>query len=165
MNPYDWFPGYGESKLWPSFQQSGKLFIDIDYDSPEDRNILLSRRLSFTHVFDSRISFFPGSGLPIDIPRAAPKVATDGQVERESEFNPRRIGALEVYPGSSTAASWRARFPNLEMRHYVLRFLEEKYQFDVIAEDWHLGEERIVPSKKGRRIEPPVAWSKEDWAQ
>lgn len=139
FNPYEWLPGYGESKV--CFRsEGGDVVLELAYetdapdDDAEEAITLLTREIRFSRVHSFLKLPFPGSALFVSDARSG-KV-TLGEL---SEF-------LQSEWVASSLAAWRSISSHAppSIRHFSIQLLAENVAFHVLAEDVVLLEERGV---------------------
>lgn len=139
FNPYEWLPGYGESKV--AFRSSGgDALIEIEYERDTldaDKNeVVLNIR---------REIIFKGASVFLRLPFPSAEIFRfDGDPD---EF---RLGSLTEFTDSELVeASARDRLavaghsPH-RLRHFSIQFLSENVAFHVLAEDVSLSSEIVI---------------------
>lgn len=139
FNPYQWLPGYGESKV--SFRSDGRdVVLEVVYerDAPgeqrDDAITMLMREIRFSRVHSLIKQPFPGSTL----------FAFDAG---SGSFT---LGELTEFTRSDwvagSLAAWRSISSHAppSIRHFSIQFMAENVAFHVLAEDVVLLEERPV---------------------
>ena len=137
LNPYEWLPRYGESKV--SFRSEGtNVLLDIEYerevlDGDGNENILsLTREICFKRVNAFVKTPFPGSAI----------------FEFEGEPGEFRLGELTEFTQSewvrSSLSSWRSKSSHAPpaIRHFSIQFMSENLAFHILAEGVFLSDER-----------------------
>ncbi|WP_419342034.1 hypothetical protein ACM1PE_30350 [Achromobacter sp. PD1] len=139
FNPYDWLPGYGESKVsFRSFGLDVVLTVEYDRDVPnaEGRDAVKKMRREITF---RAVRFFMRTPFP-------------GNLIFDFHGDPSEYGLGELTEfldseliGSSTDAC-RAVFScrASEVRHFSIQFLSENVAFHVLAEAVSLSDEELV---------------------
>jgi len=135
LDPYEWLPGYGESKV--SFRSVGSdVIIEIEYEKEivvngEEVAFALRRELVFRSVRCFIREPFPGGTI----------FEFDGD---PSEF---RLGELTEFIGSELVRenlrAWRSVSSHdpAKLRHFSIQFLSENLAFHVLAVDVFLSGE------------------------
>jgi len=137
LNPYEWLPGYGESRV--SFRSEGvDVLLEIEYerevlDSHGDEVVLiLKREISFKSVHGFMKTPFPGNSL----------------FEFEGESSEFGLGELTEFTQSewtqNSLSAWRSKSSHTPpaIRHFSIQFMSENLDFHILAEEVSLLEER-----------------------
>lgn len=139
FNPYEWLPGYGESKV--SFRSQGlDVVLEVAYerevpgDERDEAITMLTREIRFSRVHSLIKLPFPGSAL-FAFDAGSAKV-TLGEL---TEF-------LQSDWVASSLAAWRSISSHAppSIRHFSIQFMAENVAFHVLAEDVVLLDERRV---------------------
>ncbi|MCP1604872.1 hypothetical protein [Pseudomonas citronellolis] len=139
LNPYDWLPGYGESKI--SFRSDGvDVILDVQYERDaldidgSDIVQILRREIVFKCVQTFIRTPFPDSSF----------------FEFYGDSRGFRLGELTEFMDSELVVSnlerWRL-VPGeglLEVRHFSIQFLSENIAFHILAKDVVLSDERLA---------------------
>lgn len=140
LDPYEWLPGYGESKI--SFRSLGTdVIIDVDYekdmsasDSKHEATALCRREITFKNARYFFKSAFPGS-IVFEFERNSKKFSVGKLIEFvDSEFAKDSLRVWESMSGSNT----------LKVRHFCIQFLSENVGFHVLAEEVFLSDELLI---------------------
>lgn len=124
MNPYEWLPSYGESRVWFG-SQGMDWVIEIEYEGPSGKDLLI-QDLRFHNAYSFHEASFPGPSL-LDI-------------KSRSGAN---LGALLEYPESEAALAWnRYLVRRTPVKHYSIVFLSANIGVHVFAESWELSSPR-----------------------
>jgi len=127
LNPYDWLPGFGESKV--CFYSAGlDVIVDISYEragAGADETLLVRRELRFKNVSHFLKLPFPA----IDFFQFAGDA---------SEF---ALGALTEFRRSDLLSLGGVSFESGRIKHFSIQFLSENLSLHVIAEEVSLSEE------------------------
>ncbi|WP_150782804.1 hypothetical protein [Pseudomonas fluorescens] len=136
LNPYEWLPGYGESKV--AFRSEGaNVLIDVEYereilDNYGNEVILsLRREILFKHAHAFMKIPFPGNSL----------------FEFEGEPNEFRLGELTEFVQSewvrNSLSAWCLRSSHTPpaIRHFSIQFLSENLAFHILSEGAILSDE------------------------
>lgn len=139
LNPYEWLPGYGESKV--SFRSMGAdVILDIEYerDVPgiegADTVQSLRREIAFKSVRAFMRVPFPGSMF----------------FEFYGDSSKFGLGELTEFMGSEWVSSSMEVCGSVsaggssEVRHFSIQFLSENVAFHVLAEAVSLSDEQLV---------------------
>ncbi|MFF7707577.1 hypothetical protein [Pseudomonas sp. NPDC007930] len=139
LNPYEWLPGYGESKV--SFRSVGAdVVLDVEYERDDsdtdgvDVVLSLRREIVFKFVRDFVRVSFPGSAF----------------FEFEGDSSKFRLGELTEFVDSefvrvSLESAHSVSSGELSgIRHFSIQFLSENVAFHVLAEDVILSGEQLV---------------------
>ncbi len=138
LNPYEWLPGYGESKV--SFRsEGGDVLIDVEYDRDvldsfgSETVIRMRREIRFKYVYAFIKSPFPGDAL----------------FEFEGDSSEFRLGELTEFSQSewvrNSLSAWRSRSSHTppEIKHFSIQFMSENVAFHMLAEEVFLSDERL----------------------
>ncbi|WP_145316649.1 hypothetical protein [Pseudomonas sp. SJZ080] len=139
LNPYEWLPGFGESKV--SFRSVGvDLVLDVEYekdifdaDGSEELSIV-RREMVFKNVHSFIKLPFPGSVLFSFLGDASEFGLGELTEFRESDFV------------RNSLDSWRL-LTSLEpprLKHFSIQFLAENMAFHILAEEVFLSGELSV---------------------
>lgn len=139
LNPYEWLPGYGESKV--SFRSVGAdVILDVEYERDAsdidgvDVVLGLRREIVFKFVRDFVRTPFPGSTF-FEFEGDSSKFGLGELTEFvDSEFV--RVSLESPHSASSGELSG--------IRHFSIQFLSENVAFHVLAEDVLLLEEQLI---------------------
>ncbi|WP_155402032.1 hypothetical protein [Pseudomonas fluorescens] len=139
LNPYEWLPGYGESKV--SFRSVGAdVILDVEYerDVPgvdgTDAVRSLRREIVFKFVRDFVRTPFPGSAF-FEFDGDSSKFALGELTEFvDSELVRTSLEARRFVSGGGPPG----------VRHFSIQFLSEKIAFHILAEDVFLSDEQLV---------------------
>lgn len=125
MDPYDWLPGYGESRL-ECYTAGVQLHVLVCYDDLTGGKSLLKRILTFLKVS----TFEYGSAYG---PR---KSIIEYEIDRSTGV---RDGQLIEFEKSDVAAAW-TKFHNGTRftKHFEIYFAGEEKYLRVFAESWSL---------------------------
>lgn len=135
MDPYEWLPGYGESKV--SFRSAGlDLILDVDYEKEvlinnEEVVLALRREITFNYVRCFIREPFPGGSI----------------FEFDSTGGEFRTGQLTEFTHSEwlndSLRIWSivSSQESPKFRHFSIQFLSENLSFDVLAVDVFLSAE------------------------
>lgn len=120
-NPYNWLPGYGETRVDIS-TQAGNLSVVIEYDGKG------SRTEKKVFVFSGVVSFsqtvFPGVNSSAIEYNSADKTLLDRLVE---------------FPDSEVSSAWTRHFAGvLKIRHFRIFFMSANIELVVFARDFLL---------------------------
>ncbi|MDG9927847.1 MULTISPECIES: hypothetical protein [unclassified Pseudomonas] len=139
LNPYEWLPGYGESKV--SFRSVGAdVILDVEYERDAsdidgvDVVLGLRREIVFKFVRDFVRTPFPGSTF----------------FEFEGDSSKFGLGELTEFVDSefvrsSLESSHSVSSGELSgIRHFSIQFLSENVAFHVLAEDVILSGEQLI---------------------
>lgn len=139
LNPYDWLPGYGESKV--SFRSIGvDIIIEIEYE----RDVLVIENSETVQNF-RRYLFFKSVNSFVRMP--FPGVGLFEFCGDSSKF---RLGELTEFLDSEWASpSMKVGYPvsagcPQHIRHFSIQFLSENIAFHVLAENVSLSEEQLM---------------------
>lgn len=138
FNPYDWLPGYGESKV--SFHSVGAdVVLDIEYEREEpgvNGEALLRLRREIIFKWTSNFIKVPFPGMDI--------FEFDGASEGFSLGSLTEFIESEMLENNLTfrASLSSGRLPKL--RHFNIQFLSENIAFHVLSEDVVLSGEILV---------------------
>jgi hypothetical protein len=128
MNPYEWLPSYGESEVNFHSDRSD-VIVEIVYRSDTGDAERVRRKLRFFGVCDFCTSAFPGAAGFTD-------------VSYDTKW---AIGSLIEFEKSDVAFAWSAHFSNgISAKHYLMQFVSENVQFQVVATGYALSEESKV---------------------
>lgn len=139
LNPYEWLPGYGESKV--SFRSVGAdVILDVEYerDVPgvDGSEVVQSLRREIVFKFVRTFIRLPFPGGAI--------FEFDGD---SSKFG---LGELTEFEDSDLVRTgldaWRSvpGGESLRVRHFSIQFLSENIAFHILAEDAFLSDEQLV---------------------
>lgn len=139
INPYEWLPGYGESKV--SFRSEGaNVLLDVEcerevLDGYGDEVILsLRREILFKYVYAFIKLPFPGNAL----------------FEFEGEPSEFRLGDLTEFAKSewvrSSLSAWCSKSSHSPpaIRHFSIQFMSENLAFHILAEGVFLSDARSI---------------------
>lgn len=138
MDPYEWLPGYGESRV--SFHSVGlDVILDIDYEKEilvdnEEVVLALRREITFNYVRCFIRGPFPGVSL----------------FELDSVPSEFKLGKLTEFADSEwlrdNLKTWSlvSSHESPKFRHFSIQFLSENVAFDVLAVDVFLSDELPV---------------------
>ncbi|MBB3242459.1 hypothetical protein FHW68_004001 [Pseudomonas sp. Tn43] len=139
FNPYDWLPGFGESKV--SFRSVGvDLVLDVEYekdtfDADGNEGVSIVRREIVFKCVHSFIKLpFPGSVIFNFLGDSSEFGLGELTEFRESEFL------------RSSLESWRmlTTLESPRLRHFSIQFLAENMAFHVLAEEVFLSSELSI---------------------
>jgi len=119
MNPYEWLPPYGETRISIRFD-GNELSVDVVYDDEKSEAESL-KTIKFTGVCSFTLSSIPGVNLSALVYE---KVALSGH--------------LVEYEDSEAAKAWTEYLKYRQVRHYQVYFLSEKRRLEVFAGSWQL---------------------------
>mgnify|MGYP003492137766 CR=1 FL=1 len=138
LNPYEWLPGYGESKV--TFRSAGTdLILDIEYDREDSsscREVFLSMRREIVFIFTR--TFIKTPFPYVDI------------FEHHGDSNGFNLGELTEFSKSeyldNDLKSWNSFHSSdpPKLRHFNIQFLSENIAFHVLAEDVYLSPEVFI---------------------
>ncbi len=135
LDPYDWLPGYGESRV--SFHSVGSdVILDIEYEKEvvvdsEEVVLALRREVEFKSVRYFIREPFPGGAI----------------FEFDGDPSGFRLGKLTEFKDSelvrSNVKAWRSVSSHEppKLRHFSIQFLSENLTFHVLAVDVFLSNE------------------------
>jgi hypothetical protein len=128
LNPKEWLPSYGESSV--TFRsEDTDVVVSILYETEKDGVTLVKRELRFVGVCSFCKTAFPGPAIPSAI-------AYDGTGLAAI------LGSLIQFERSDVADAWSAHFANRpNIKHYVMQFLSENVEIEVLASGYSLGDE------------------------
>lgn len=136
LNPYEWLPGYGESKV--SFRSiDADVMLDVEYerDVPDDDTVESLRRIIAFKTVRAFIRVpFPGAMF----------------FEFEGDSSKFGLGELTEFVDSDWASSSMETCRSVpasgssEVRHFSIQFLSENVAFHVLAEAVSLSDEQLV---------------------
>lgn len=129
MDPYDWLPSYGETKV--SFRyESSTLDTEIFYDhEADDRTETRKKVLRFSGVCAFFVAASPG--VEITCINYTGRAAS---------------GELVEYLQSDGACLWRDHLKTKsQIRHFQMFFMSANKRLEVFAEDWQLLEQPFAP--------------------
>ncbi len=138
LNPYEWLPGYGETKV--SCRYEGvDLLLEIEYErelieDSQDEVLNLKRGLLFKRVNSFLKMPFPGSMF----------------FEFAGKSDEFRLGVLTEFTKSdwvsASQAAWRALYTHTPpiMRHFSIQFMGENIAFEILAAEVILTDENII---------------------
>ncbi len=122
LDPYDWLPGHGETKVGIR-KERADLIVTVTYD---DDAIERQRELRFSAVCSFYMQTFPG-------PMMLGIEAGDANLILR--------GVMVEYPDSEAAAAWTRHFNDARaVRHYSIAFLAENLLLTVWADSVALSE-------------------------
>ncbi|WP_286916094.1 MULTISPECIES: hypothetical protein [Pseudomonas] len=135
LDPYEWLPGYGESRV--SFHSVGSdVLLDIEYEKEvvvdsEEVVLALRREIAFKSVRCFIREPFPGGAI----------------FEFEGDSGEFRLGKLTEFIDSewvrNNLKAWRSVSSHEppKLRHFSIQFLSENLAFHVLAADVFLSNE------------------------
>ena len=135
LDPYEWLPGYGESRV--SFHSVGSdVILDIEYEKEvlvdsEEVVLALRREIAFKSVRCFMREPFPGGAI----------------FEFDGDPGKFRLGKLTEFIDSELARNnfkaWRSVSSHEppKLRHFSIQFLSENLTFHVLAVDVFLSSE------------------------
>ncbi|MFJ4248016.1 hypothetical protein [Pseudomonas sp. NPDC089741] len=127
LNPYDWLPGYGESKV--NFYSDGlDVIVDITYDgigSDAGEFLSVKRELCFKNVSCLIKLPFPERGV----------------FEFVDDASGLALGVLTEFKKSELLEGRQAGFETERYKHYSIQFLSENLSLHLVAEGYILSEE------------------------
>lgn len=131
IDPYDWLPGYGESKI--SFRSAGgDLIIEIEYDkSGEEGDVGYAKReMKFKAARAFIKSLFPGPSI----------------FEYEGNSENYTLGVLNEFEVSDFFRVFAGELPanKIKLRHFSIEFMAENIAFNILAEDIILTGEFLI---------------------
>ncbi len=135
LDPYEWLPGYGESKV--SFRSAGvDLIFDVDYEKEifvnhEDVVLALRREITFTYARCFIREPFPGGSI-FEFEGAQSEFALGKLTEfTYSEWLRDSLKKWNIMSSQEPPA----------FRHFSIQFLSENITFDVLAVNVFLSDE------------------------
>ncbi|MDD0977507.1 hypothetical protein [Pseudomonas fontis] len=139
LNPYEWLPGYGESKV--SFRSVGAdVILDVEYErdalGADGSEVVLNLRREIVFKFVRAFIRlpFPGSAL-FEFDGDSSKFGLGELTEfADSELVGASLEAWRSVPGSEL----------LRIRHFSIQFLSENIAFHILAEDVFLSDEQLI---------------------
>lgn len=139
LNPYEWLPGYGESKV--SFRSIGvDVILDVEYerDAPGIEGVdtvqILRREIAFKAVCAFMRVPFPGS-MFFEFYGDPSKFGLGELTEFMcSEWVNSSVEMCGSVPAGDSS----------EVRHFSIQFLSENFAFHMLAETVSLSDEQLV---------------------
>ncbi|NWB51308.1 hypothetical protein [Pseudomonas gingeri] len=137
LNPYEWLPGYGESKV--SFHSEGpNVLLDIEYEKEvlDDYGNEIVLSLKREIVFKCARAF-----IKVPFPESA-------IFEFEGESSGFRLGELTEFTQSewvsNSLSAWCLKSSHTppKVRHFSIQFMSENIAFHILAEEVLLSDER-----------------------
>lgn len=128
LNPKEWLPSYGESGV--TFRsEGGDVVVSILYEAKRDGIALVKRELRFVGICSFCKIASPGPAIPSVITYDGAGLSVI-------------LGSLIEFERSDVADAWSAHFASRpKVKHYVMQFLSENVEIEVLASGYSLGEE------------------------
>jgi hypothetical protein len=125
LNPYEWLPGFGETRVELRRGDGLNLNLDVFYES--DGSGLKKRTITFKNAW----SFIFG---------AAAWVQTTKFVYEDNEAHKKMIGSLVEYESSEAAKTLQENLPPGlgPLKHFEIYFMSANESLCVFAEDFAL---------------------------